>query len=127
METINVRGITKDSLGALRFFHVNVSNHFIVQRIVLVPTVIQLPSEPPDNSGSVALASLNPFKATAHSQAHAAPPDDRRESCRILLQDLLDIGELKLVQRLQGLQVCIAKERVRGIAWSDSELYVSDT
>jgi hypothetical protein len=105
---------------------VNTSNHLIVQRVVLVPAVIQLQSESPGDRGNMALASLNPFKATVHSQDHAANPDDGRESCRILLQDLLDIGELKLNERLQGIQVCFTTERIRGVVWSESELYVSD-
>ncbi|KAI0246428.1 hypothetical protein BJV78DRAFT_1364863, partial [Lactifluus subvellereus] len=116
-------GFCTDGNDALRFFHVDTSNHLIVQRIVLLPAVIQLQSESPGDSGSMALAALNPFKATANSQDHAASPDDRRESCRVVLEDLLDIGELKPNQKLQGIKVCFTRERIRGVAWSDSELY----
>lgn len=102
------------------------SNHLIVQRVVLVPAVIRLQSESPVDSGNMALASLNPFKATAHSQDHATSPDDCGENCRILLEDLLDVGELKLDQSLQGIRVCFTKERIRGLAWSGTALHVSD-
>jgi hypothetical protein len=127
IESIKPRGNFNDNPDALRFFHVDTSNHLIMQRIVLLPVVIQPKSESPGDSGSMALAALNPFKATANSQDHAASPDDRRESCRVVLEDLLDIGELKPNQRLQGIQVCFTRERIKGVAWSDSELYVSDT
>jgi hypothetical protein len=128
MKTIKTRRNINDSLSsdALRFFHVDTSNHLIVQRVVLVPAVIRLQSQSPVDSGNMALASLNPFKASIPSQDHATSPDDCGESCRILLEDLLDVGELKLDQSLQGVQVCFTKERIRGVAWSDTALYVSD-
>jgi hypothetical protein len=122
-----MRENTNDSPDALRFFHVDTSNHLIVQRVVLVPAVIRLQSDSPGDSGHMALASLNPFKATVQSQDRATFPDDRRESCRILLEDLVDIGELKLNQKLQGMRVCFTRGRIRGVFWSDSELYVSNT
>lgn len=104
----------------------NTSNHLIVQRVVLVPAVIRLQSESPGDRSNTTLASLNPFKANVH-QEQAPNPNDGKESCRILLEDVLDIGELKLDQKLQGIQVCFTRERIRGVVWSDSELYVSDT
>ncbi|KAH9983707.1 hypothetical protein BJV74DRAFT_849553 [Russula compacta] len=106
---------------APRFFHVDSSNHLIVQRMVLVPAVIQMQSESPGDSGGTALASLNPFKA--HSQEHAASPDHRGEACRISLEDLLDVGELKPNQILKGLQLFFTRDGIRGAAWFDSELY----
>jgi hypothetical protein len=126
IEAIKTRLNTNDSSDALRFFHMDTSNHLIVQRVVLVPAVIRLESESPVDRGNMALASLNPFKATVQSQDHATSPDDCEESCRILLQDLLDVGELNLDQSLQGIQVCFTKERIRGVAWSDTALYVSE-
>jgi hypothetical protein len=126
IETIKTREKINDRPDALRLFQLNTSKHLIVQRVVLVPAVIQLQSESPSDRGNMALASLNPFKATAYSQDHAVNSDDGRKSCRILLEDLLDIGELKLNQSLQGIQVCFTRERIRGILWSESELYVSD-
>ena len=112
-----------DDLDAPNFFHVDSSNHLIVQRAVLVSAVIPPQSELPDDSSSTALAALNPFKATPE---HTAPPDNREESCRLTLEDPLDIGELKPSQRLKGLRLFFTKDRTRGIAWSDSELYVGD-
>lgn len=114
---------TDDNLDAPKFFHVDPSNRLIVQRVVLVSAVIQPQSESQDDSGSTALAALNPFKA---SPEHTAPPDNRGETCRLTLQDPLDIGELKPSQRLKGLRLFFTKDRIRGIAWSDSELYVGD-
>ena len=128
IRTINIGGYVKDNSDAPKFFHVDSSNHLIVQRVVLVPAIIQLQSESqsPGDSGSTALASLNLFKANSPSQDRGAPPDDRGETRRILLDDPLDVGELKLNQRLKGLQLLFTKEWVRGAAWSDSELYVSN-
>ena len=129
IRTINVGGYVNDYLDAPKFFHVDSSNHLIVQRIVLVPATIQLQSESqsPGDSDSTALASLNPFKANSHSQDRGASPDDRGETRRILLDDALDVGELKPNQRLKGLQLLLTRECVRGAAWSDSELYVSNS
>lgn len=114
---------TDDNLDAPKFFHVDPSNRLIVQRVVLVSAVIQPQSGSQDDSGSTALAALNPFKA---SPEHTAPPDNHGETCRLTLQDPLDIGELKPSQRLKGLRLFFTKDRIRGIAWSDSELYVGD-
>lgn len=128
IRTVNIGGYVNDDPDAPKFFHVDSSNHLLVQRVVLVPATIQLQSESqsPGDSGSTALASLNPFKANPHSQDPGASPDDRGETRRILLDDPLDVGELKPNQRLKGLQLLFAKEYVRGAAWSDSELYVSN-
>lgn len=104
---------------APKFFHVDSSNHLIVQRVVLVSAVIKPQSESQDDSGR-ALAAFNPFKA---SPEHTAPPDDREETCRLTLEDPLDIGELKPGQKLKGSRLFFTKDRIRGIAWSDSELY----
>ncbi len=112
-----------DNLDAPKFFHVDSSNHLIVQRAVLVSAVIQPQSEPQDDSSSTALAALNPFKA---SPEHTAPPDNRGERCKLTLEDPLDIGELKPRQRLKGLRLFFTRDRIRGIAWSDSELFVGD-
>lgn len=117
------RGNTDESLDAPKFFHVDSSNHLIVQRVVLVSTVIQPQSESTNDSGSTALAAFNPFKA---SPEHTAPPDDRGETCRLTLEDPLDIGELKPSQRLKGSRLFFTKDRIRGITWSDSELFVGD-
>ena len=104
------------------------SNHLIVQRVVLVPAAIQLQSESPEDSGSsTALASLNPFKANTHSQDYGASPENRGEACRVSLDDPFDVGELKPNQRLKGLQLHSTRDWIRGVAWSDSELYVSVT
>lgn len=115
-------GIGLRSCGddAPKFFHVDPSNHLIVQRVVLVSAVIQPQSESQDDSGSTALATFNPFKA---SPEHTASPDNRGETCRLTLEDPLDIGELKPGQRLKGSRLFFTKDRIRGIAWSDSELY----
>ncbi|KAI0298119.1 hypothetical protein B0F90DRAFT_1818820 [Multifurca ochricompacta] len=120
-------GLCTDGDDALKFFHVDTSNHLVVQRIVLVPVAIELQSESPGDNGTLALASLNPFKGNTHTQEHTTSPDDRREGCRILLEDPLDVGELKLDQRLKGIQLRFTSERIRGVVWSDAELYVSDT
>lgn len=103
------------------------SNHLIVERTVLIPAVIQLQSESPGDGGSLALASFNPFKPNTHSQEHAASPENRGDGCRVTLEDRLDIGELKPNQGLKGVKLVITKDWIRGVAWSDSELYVSDT
>ena len=117
-----------DDVDALKFFHVDLSNHLIVQRVDLVPASIQLQSERPEDGGSsTALASLNPFKANAHSQDYGAIPENRGEACRVSLDDRLDVGELKPNQRLKGLQLHSTRDWIRGVAWSDSELYVSVT
>jgi hypothetical protein len=112
---------TDNNLDAPKFFHIDSSNHLIVQRVVLVSAVIQPQS---DDSGSTALAALNPFKAPASE--HIAHPDNRGETCRLTLEDQLDIGELKPSQKLKGSRVFFTKDRIRGITWSDSELYVGD-
>ena len=117
------RGNTDDNLDTPRFFHVDLSNHLIVQRVVIVSAVIQPQSESQDDSGSTPLAALNPFKA---SPEHSAPSDNRGEPCRLTLEDPLDIGELKPSQRLKGSRLFFTKDRIRGVAWSDSELYVGD-
>jgi hypothetical protein len=117
------RGNTDDNLDTPKFFHVDSSNHLIVQRVVLVSAVIQPQSESQDDSGSTALAAFNPFKA---SPEHTASLDNRGETCRLTLEDPLDIGELKPSQRLKGSRLFFTKDRIRGIAWSDSELYVGD-
>lgn len=126
VEVIINRGNTNESLDAPRFFHVDSSNHLIVQRMVLVPAVIQMQSESPEDTGSTALSSLNPFKAHSHSQEHAVSPDSRGEACRILLEDLIDVGELKPNQILKGLQLFFTRDGIRGAAWFESELYVGD-
>jgi hypothetical protein len=118
-----IRGNTDDNLDAPKFFHVDSSNHLIVQRVALVSAVIQPQSESQDDSGSTALAAFNPFKAYPE---HTAPPDNRGETCRLTLEDPLDIGELRPSQRLKGSRLFFTKDRIRGIAWSDSELYVGD-
>ena len=118
-----LRENTNDNLDAPKFFHVNSSNHLIVQRVVLLSAVIQPQSESQDDSGSTALAAFNPFKA---SPEHTASHDNRGEICRLTLEDPLDIGELKPGQRLKGSRLFFTKDRIRGIAWSDSELYVGD-
>lgn len=114
---------TDDNLDAPKFFHVDSSNHLIVQRVVLVSAVIQPQSESQGDSSSTALAVFNPFKA---SHEHTALPDNRVETCRLTLEDPLDVGELKPSQRLKGLRLFFTKDRIRGISWSDSELYVGD-
>ncbi|KAH8982187.1 hypothetical protein EDB86DRAFT_2812394 [Lactarius hatsudake] len=115
-------GFCTDEHDVLKVFHVDTSNHLIVQRIVLVPAAIQLDS--PDNNSSVGLATFNPFKTGgAPSQGRPASLDERREGCRILLEDFLDVGELKLDQRLRGFQLRAMRDCIRGVAWSDSELY----
>ena len=92
---------------------------------MLVPAAIQLGSESPEDHSSIGLATFNPFKTgSAPSQGHPASPDDHIEGCRILLEDFLDAGELKLDQRLRGIQLRSTRECIRGAAWSDSELYV---
>jgi len=117
-----------DNVDAPKFFHVNSSNHLIVQRVDLVPAAVQLQSESPEDSGSsTALTSLNPFKANTHSQDHGASPENRGEACRVSLDDPLDVGELKPNQRLKGLQLHSTRDCIRGVAWSDAELYVSVT
>ncbi|KAI0265617.1 hypothetical protein BC834DRAFT_824867 [Gloeopeniophorella convolvens] len=118
-------GLCADGDDSLNFFYVDLSNHLILQRVVLVPTVIQSePDFPEDSSSNGALASLNPFKTGhGHSQEHLAPSEDRKGSGRILLEDLVDVGELKLDHVLRGVQVRSAKERIRGAVWSDSDLY----
>ena len=117
-----------DNVDAPKFFHVDSSNHLIVQRVDLVPAAIQLRSESPEDSGSsTALASLNPFKANTHSQDHGASPENRGEACRVSLHDRLDVGELKPNQRLKGLQLHSTRDCIRGVAWFDAELYVSVT
>lgn len=121
-------GGTNKSPDMLKVFHVDPSNHLIVQRIVLVPAALTLGSESPDDNSSVGLATFNPFKAgSVHSQGRPASLNDRREDRRILLEDFLDAGELKLEQRLKGIQLRSARECVRGVAWTDSELYVRDS
>jgi len=122
---ITVGECVNDSLDAPKFFHVDSSNHLIVQRVVLVPVAIHLQSESPEDNGSTALASLNPFKASTHSQDHGAFSDNRGEACRVSLDDPLDVGELKPNQRLKGVQLLFTRDWIRGAAWSDSELYVS--
>ncbi|KAH9040230.1 hypothetical protein EDB84DRAFT_1587571 [Lactarius hengduanensis] len=115
-------GFCTDEHDVLKVFHVDTSNHLIVQRIVLVPAAIQLDS--PDDNSSVGLATFNPFKTGgAQSQGRPASLDERREGCRILLEDFLDVGELKLDQRLRGIQLHSMRDCIRGAAWSDSELY----
>jgi hypothetical protein len=114
---------TDDNLDTPKFFHVDPSNHLIVQRVVLVSAVIQPQSESQDDSGSTTLAVFNPFKPSAE---HSAPSGNRGETCRLTLEDPLDIGELKPSQRLKGLRLFFTKEQIRGVAWSDSELYVGD-
>jgi hypothetical protein len=116
-------GNADGSLDAPKFFHVDSSNHLIVQRVDLVSAVIQPQSDSQDDSGSTALAAFNPFKA---SSEHTVPPDNRRETCRLTLEDPLDIGELMPSQRLKGSRLFFTKDRIRGIVWSDSELYVGD-
>ncbi|KAH8980573.1 hypothetical protein EDB92DRAFT_270004 [Lactarius akahatsu] len=78
----------------------------------------------PDDNSSVGLATFNPFK-TGGAQSHGRPAslNERREGCRILLEDFLDVGELKLDQRLRGIQLRSMRDCIRGAAWSDSELY----
>lgn len=98
-------------------------NHLIVQRVVLVPAVIQSQSVSQGDSSSIALASFNPFKA---SQEHAASLENDGKACRLTLEDPLDIGELKPSQSLKGLRLFLTRDRIRGTAWSDSEVYVSD-
>jgi hypothetical protein len=122
-----LENMSNDYPDAPKFFHVDSSNHLIVQRVVLVPAAIQFQSESqtPGDSSSTALALLNPFKANTHSQDRSAPPDDRGEARRVALDDPLDVGELKLNQRLKGLQLVFTREWVRGAVWSNSELYVS--
>jgi hypothetical protein len=124
-----IGGYVNDNPDAPKFFHVDSSNHLIVQRVTLAPAALQWQSESqsPGDGGNTALASFNPFKVNTHSQDHSATPDDRGEACRVSLDDLLDVGELKPNQRLKGLQLLFTKDRIRGTAWSDSELYVSDT
>ena len=117
------RGYTDDSLDAPKFFYVDSSNHLIVQRVVLVSAVIQPQSDSQDDSSGTALAAFNPFKA---SPEHSVPPNNHRETCRLTLEDPLDIGELKPSQGLKGSRLFFTKNRIRGIAWSDSELYVGD-
>ena len=67
---------------------------------MLVPAAIRLGSESPDDTSGVGLATFNPFKAgSAQSQGRPESLNDRREDCRVLLEDFLDAGELKLEQR----------------------------
>ncbi|KAH9073451.1 hypothetical protein EDB83DRAFT_2357410 [Lactarius deliciosus] len=115
-------GFCTDEHDVLKVFHVDTSNHLIVQRIVLVPAAIQLDS--PDDNSSIGLATFNPFK-TGSTQSHGRPAslDERKEGCRILLEDFLDVGELKLDQRLRGIQLRSMRDCIRGAAWTDSELY----
>ena len=117
------RANTDGNLDAPKFFHIDSSNHLIVQRVVLVSAVIQPESESQGDSNSTALAVFNPFKA---SHEHAAPPDNRVETCRLTLEEPLDVGELKPSQRLKGSRLFFTKDRIRGISWSDSELHVGD-
>lgn len=94
---------------------------------MLVPVAIQLGSDSPDDNSGAGLTTFNPFKTgSAPPQGRPASADDRREGCRILLEDFLDAGELKLDQRLRGIQLRSTRESIRGAAWSDSELYVRD-
>lgn len=117
-------GFCADGNDALKVFHVDTSNHLIVQRIVLVPAAIRLGSESPNDNSGVGLATFNPFKTgSAPPQGRPASLDDRRGGCRILLEDYLDAGELKLDQMLSGIQLRSTRECVRGVVWSDSELY----
>ena len=116
-------GNADDNLDTLKFFHLDPSNHLIVQRVVLAPPVIQSQSGSQGENSGTALTSFNPFKA---SHEHAALPDNRGESCRLTLENPLDIGELKPSQRLKGLRIFFSRDRIRGAAWSDSELYVGD-
>jgi hypothetical protein len=92
-----------------------------VQRVFLVPAAIQSQPESQGESSSKALASFNPFKAP---QEHTALPDNGGEACRLALEDPLDIGEVKPSQGLKGLRLFFTRDRIRGAAWSDSELYV---
>lgn len=130
IRAITIRGKSvNDNIDSPKFFHVDSSNHLIVQRVDLLPAAIQLQqSQSREDSGSnTALASLNPFKANTHSQDHGASPENRGEACRVSLHDRFDIGELKPNQRLKGLQLHSTRDWIRGVAWSDSELYVSVT
>lgn len=119
-------GGSNECPDTLKVFHVNTSNHLIVQRIVLVPVTIQLGSDSPDDNSGAGLTALNPFKTGSAPPHGLASVDDHKEDCRILLEDFLDAGELKLDQRLRGIQLRSTRESIRGAAWSDSELYVSD-
>lgn len=94
-----------------------------MQRVILVPTVIQSQSESHGDNSSKALASFNPFKAP---QEHTVHPDSLAEASRLALEDPVDIGELKPSQGLKGLRLFFTRDRIRGAAWSDSELYVGD-
>lgn len=94
-----------------------------MQRLVLSPAVIQSQSDSQGDSSGTALASFNPFKA---SQEHTTLPESPGNACRLTLEDPLDIGELKPIQGLKGLRLFLTKDRIRGAAWSDSELYVGD-
>ena len=123
--SLTQKGGANDFADTLKVFYVDTSNHLIVQRIVLVPVTVQLGSDSPDDSSSAVLSTLNPFKTgSAPPQGRPASVRDRKEGCRILLEDLLDAGELKLEQRLRGVQLRSTRESMRGAAWSDSELYV---
>ena len=116
-----------DLADTVKVFYVDTSNHLIIQRIVLVPTAIQLGSDSPDDSSGAVSTTFNPFKTgSAPPQGRPASVHDRREGCRILLEDLLDTGELKLEQRLRGVHLRSTRESMRGAVWSDSELYVRD-
>jgi hypothetical protein len=112
-----------DSLDTPKFFHVDPSNHLIVQRVVLVPVVIQSQSESQGDSSGSARSTFHLFKA---SQEHTAFPGNRGEACRLTLEDSLDIGELKPSEGVKGLRLFFTRDQIRGVAWSDSELYVGD-
>lgn len=112
-------GFCTDENDTLKVFHVDKSNHLIVQRIVLVPAAIQLGSASPDDTSGAGSTTFNPFKT-----GRPASVGDHKEDCRILLEDFLDAGELKLDQRLRGIQLRSSRGCIRGAAWSDSELYV---
>ncbi|KAH9990289.1 hypothetical protein BJV77DRAFT_1013521 [Russula vinacea] len=103
-----------------KFFHVDPSNHLIVQRVVLVPAVIQSQSESQGDSSGTARATFHLFKA---SQEHTAFPGNRGDACRLTLEDPLDIGKLKPSEGLKGLRLFFTRDQIRGVAWSDSEFY----
>jgi hypothetical protein len=118
-------GGSNECPDTLKVFHVDKSNHLIVQRIVLVPAAIQLGSASPDDTSGAGSTTFNPFKTgSAPPQGRPASVGDHKEDCRILLEDFLDAGELKLDQRLRGIQLRSSRGCIRGAAWSDSELYV---
>jgi hypothetical protein len=112
-----------DNLDTPKFFHVDPSNHLIVQRVVLVPAVIQSQSESQGDSSGTARATFHLFKA---SQEHTAFPGNRGDACRLTLEDPLDIGKLKPSEGLKGLRLFFTRDQIRGVAWSDSEFYVGD-